>query len=149
MIIIAIIRISGIRIAKDSTDIVWELFWQMIEACIAVIMVSLSVFRSFFVESNSRPNPEQNKAYYRNKRNYNGRKKWTDMDAEETETLPRIPRAMLTGMRTFLRREQGLGQNVMYSEVSDEGKDHINRHSEGILARTQVDIFVSHESDKV
>ena len=137
MIITAIVRISAIRSSKGSSvDIVWELFWQMVEACIAVTMVSLSVFRSFFVENTSRPTPEQDDAYYRNRRKYNWRKKWTNIDAEETGELPKIPRAMLTGMRTFIRGEKRPDQSVMHSEVLEESNDHSSGHSEEILTRT-------------
>lgn len=136
MIITAIIRISAIRISKDSTDAVWILFWQMVEACIAVTMVSLSVFRSFFVENTSQPKPERDDAYYRNRQKYNWRKKWTNIDAEETGGLPKIPRAMLTGMRTFIGGEKGTSQSVMHSEVLEESNNHNNGHSEEIRNTT-------------
>ena len=48
MILIAIIRISGLR-TGNSIDVAWEIFWQFMEACIAVLMVSLTAFRSLFV----------------------------------------------------------------------------------------------------
>ena len=136
MIITAIIRISAIRISKDSIDVTWEVFWSMVEACVAVTMVSLSVFRSFFVENTSGPKREQDDAYYRNKQKYNWRRKWTGIDTEETEGLPKIPRAMLTGMRTFIRGEKGPDQSVMLAEVLGESNDHNNGHSEETLTKT-------------
>ena len=51
MIIVAIIRASGIRTSADSFNLVWELFWQQVEACAAVLMVSLIAFRSIFLSS--------------------------------------------------------------------------------------------------
>ena len=49
MIIVAIIKASGIRTSVDSFNLVWELFWQQIEACAAVLMVSFTAFRSIFL----------------------------------------------------------------------------------------------------
>lgn len=46
MIIIAVIRTTGIPIRKNNVDLVWELFWAEAEASIAVIMVSITAFRS-------------------------------------------------------------------------------------------------------
>ncbi|KAL9582366.1 MAG: hypothetical protein Q9203_005522 [Teloschistes exilis] len=51
MSIIAIVKASGIRTPSDSFDILWELFWQQIEACLAVLMVSITAFRSIFVSN--------------------------------------------------------------------------------------------------
>ncbi|KAL8942143.1 MAG: hypothetical protein Q9216_001828 [Gyalolechia sp. 2 TL-2023] len=54
MIIIAIIKASGIRTSVDSFDLVWELFWQQMEACTAVVMVSFTAFRSVFISNKQR-----------------------------------------------------------------------------------------------
>ncbi|KAL9030054.1 MAG: hypothetical protein Q9196_001790 [Gyalolechia fulgens] len=54
MIIIAIIKASGIRTSVDSFDLVWEVFWQQMEACAAVLMVSLTAFRSVFLSNKQR-----------------------------------------------------------------------------------------------
>ena len=49
MIIIALIKIAGIFTSVHSFGLIWELFWQHIEACAAVLMVSLTAFRPVFV----------------------------------------------------------------------------------------------------
>ena len=51
MIIVAIIKASGIRTSADSFNLVWELFWQQVEACAAILMVSFTAFRSFFLSN--------------------------------------------------------------------------------------------------
>lgn len=51
MIIVAIIKASGIRTSVDSFNLVWELFWQQVEACAAVLMVSFTAFRSIFISN--------------------------------------------------------------------------------------------------
>ena len=48
MIIVTIIRGSGLIIkSRSSVDVVWEAYWQYIEASVAVIMAFLTAFRSF------------------------------------------------------------------------------------------------------
>lgn len=100
MIIICIIRISAIRIGHKSVDIVWLNFWNQIEACTALIIVSLSAFRSFFVTRESRAREAQNRQrfWYMNK-NDRLRSAWRRRDEP-----PDIPQATLTGMHTFMSR---------------------------------------------
>ena len=45
---------SGIRTSVDSFNLVWEMFWQQVEACAAVIMVSFTAFRSVFLSNKQR-----------------------------------------------------------------------------------------------
>ncbi|KAM0795877.1 hypothetical protein BDR22DRAFT_893718 [Usnea florida] len=49
MIVISIINTSSIHTSGDFFDLVWKLFWQQVEACSAVIVVSLTAFRSIFI----------------------------------------------------------------------------------------------------
>ena len=51
MIVIALIYISRIRTSVDSFNLVWILFWQQAGACAAVIMVSITAFRSIFISN--------------------------------------------------------------------------------------------------
>ena len=48
MVLVAIIRTAGIKFA-GTVDIIWVQFWAQQECSIAVIMVSVVAFRSFFV----------------------------------------------------------------------------------------------------
>ncbi|KAL8662683.1 MAG: hypothetical protein Q9202_004467 [Teloschistes flavicans] len=64
MSIIAIVKASGIRTPSDSFDILWELFWQQIEACVAVLMVSITAFRSLF--TSNKPKATNKESPYRN-----------------------------------------------------------------------------------
>ena len=56
MIVIAIINTSHVHLSGDSADLVWNLFWQHVEACTAVIVVSLTAFRSIFIYNKRKPN---------------------------------------------------------------------------------------------
>lgn len=48
MAIIAFVRIGGIHLPGGQVDVVWAAFWQQNECSIAVWMVSMTAFRSFF-----------------------------------------------------------------------------------------------------
>lgn len=108
MIVIAIIRISKIRVRIHHVDIVWMIFWQQMEASMAVIMVSLSAFRSFFVARESRIRQNRHRHWYMSRKNQMAaawRRKMFRSKSEETNQLPEIPRATMTGMSTFIREE--------------------------------------------
>lgn len=108
MVIIAIVRIAGIMLPGGNVDIVWLAFWEQQESSIAVIMVSMSAFRSLFVESTGTPAPRKALKFSANhwgrklvrralgSGNQNG-------DAERSMGLPQIPRATLTGMSETIR----------------------------------------------
>ncbi len=49
MIIIAIVRISTGRNAKGQVDTAWVIFWLQAEACVALMVVSVSAFRALFM----------------------------------------------------------------------------------------------------
>ena len=107
MIIIALIRITVLRIGHLGLDIVWGIFWIQMEACTALIIVSVSAFRSFFVARGSRARAVQNRqrCWYMDKKDRLksawGRRQ-IRAESEELDELPHIPRATLTGMRTFI-----------------------------------------------
>ena len=84
-----------------------ELFWQQVEACIAVAMVSFSAFRSVFVahEARVREARHRNRLWYVDKRNLlksAWRRKQNRFEYEATDQLPEIPEPTLTGMHTFI-----------------------------------------------
>lgn len=50
MIIFATIRVLGaIRPGEPQLDVTWELFWQLMEACAAMMAASATVFRTIFL----------------------------------------------------------------------------------------------------
>lgn len=103
MVIIAIVRIAGIRLGGGNVDIVWLAFWMQQECSVAVIMVSCSAFRSFFVASTANsPAPEHSPNSW--KRKLLQRRPSPDRDdLESANGLPQIPRPTLTGMRSAIR----------------------------------------------
>lgn len=113
MIIIAIVRISGLRIEKAILDIVWELFWQQAEAAVAVIMVSITAFRSL-LGIKAQQTRDQNTAKGSWTLSHHRRPKvvqagyfqkttsTTMYDESEFEPLPSIVGENFTGMRTCI-----------------------------------------------
>ncbi|KAL8634524.1 MAG: hypothetical protein Q9228_007881 [Teloschistes exilis] len=59
MVLIAIIRISQVH---TRTYNVWATFWQQLEGCVAILMVSLTAFRTLFVSSPHSSAAEREKA---------------------------------------------------------------------------------------
>ncbi|MCJ1402777.1 hypothetical protein MMC11_005998 [Xylographa trunciseda] len=111
MVITAITRISGIKLPGGAIDIVWLAFWQQQECSIAVIMVSVSAFRSFFVVSasnNASPRKPKSSTYWR-RRLVQKRSASSEDSEKEDNVLPQIPSATMTGMRTVIRETRGSG----------------------------------------
>ena len=106
MIIVTIVRIAGMKQGgSGSVDIVWLVFWQQQECSIAVLMVSVSAFRSLFVQSPAQSpmlrHPRSSPSEKR--RRFLRRRPDPDLyDTHETNGLPQIPSATLTGMATVI-----------------------------------------------
>lgn len=87
----------------------WVIFWQQVEACTAVIMVSLSAFRFFFVAHESRIREDRNRHrqwYMSNKKALAWRRRLLQSEGEEMDRLPQIPRATMTGMSTLINERE-------------------------------------------
>ncbi|KAK8076215.1 Integral membrane protein [Apiospora phragmitis] len=119
MVALAITRASKINGAA-GVDVPWEFFWQFMEASVAVLMGSLTVFRTLLSSktgsSDERgrpvaappggPWPHARPAYYvfsslgRRKRRADA----ADLEATKNGGIPEVPGATMTGLRTFIRR---------------------------------------------
>ena len=107
--IVAIIRMAGIR-SRFTLDHTWNDFWQQIEVSIAISMVSITAFRSFFVAERSRARARRYRQWYSTPSwkvftGSSSRSQPNRGEEEELQTLPHIPSATLTGVRTFIRRD--------------------------------------------
>ncbi|RYC61559.1 hypothetical protein CHU98_g4656 [Xylaria longipes] len=107
MISFALTRVSKIS-SVAGIDIVWEFFWQYLETAVAVIMGSLTVVRSLLVYQSKRGHVQAptgarplGESYYRRRYLYRRKK---NIELESQEGLPSVPSATMTGMRTFIRR---------------------------------------------
>ena len=51
--------ISIVKVVQGQANVIWALFWVQVEAAVAVILVSITMFRSLFVPDSSRPRRER------------------------------------------------------------------------------------------
>ena len=58
MIAMSLIRGTDQKTSAGTVDLVWLLFWLQMEACVAVIMVSLTAFRTLFTADHSKASKE-------------------------------------------------------------------------------------------
>ena len=104
MIIIALVRVSGF-IIKNTFDLVWVMFWHQAQAAVAIIMVSITAFRSVLgiKALKAREKNKREQYWFSNRPKLLARylKKATH-DECKFEQLSSIPGATLTGMRTFI-----------------------------------------------
>jgi hypothetical protein len=115
MVIFALIRVGGLK-RGPVVDNTWELFWQYTEGCVACIMASITPFRTLFVTLATRTIRKKAKAPSPQKASYSLREllwrkhtkkssneaNWIEMGSENP--LPKPPAALLSGLRTFIRR---------------------------------------------
>ncbi|KAL8667317.1 MAG: hypothetical protein Q9202_000891 [Teloschistes flavicans] len=108
MVLIAIIRISQVH---TQTYNIWATFWQQLEGCVAILMVSLTAFRTLFVSSPQaseekamRPSgSERRRLWYKYKGSSDGGGKASGSVERAKMVDMTMPSATLTGMRTFIR----------------------------------------------
>jgi len=126
MIGLALTRMSKIILptvgSGAAVDNWWQFFWQFIEASVAVLMASLTAVRNLFVATSGRRSdnkggggnrPRSDPVSFRMRLRMRHRR----LDSSEGSTnekegwegdnlkLPRIPRATITGLRSYIDRE--------------------------------------------
>ena len=109
MIIVAVVRMAGIRLANYRVDIVWLVFWQQQESSIAVIIVSLSAVHALFVAKSMHQPPRKPLRHSFNdwRRGVHKRRLGPTTNEQETnnqDTLPRVPSPTLSGMSSVIRQ---------------------------------------------
>ncbi|KAK4187179.1 hypothetical protein QBC35DRAFT_452600 [Podospora australis] len=114
MVCLAITRASKIR-GASGVDVPWEFFWQFMEASVAVLMGSLTVFRTLLTFNTHKSSEERKGAgrspqsrallsfHERMRRLRKNREQHSDEESQSG--LPQIPGATMTGMRTFIGRD--------------------------------------------
>ena len=122
MIIFTIIRASGLIVKSGkSVAVVWGVYRLYVEASVAVIMASLTAFRSFFVVRSTHVQQPQKETSESTRlallrrtfnlltlRKASGEQQGFEFLNEELhdlrkEPLPKIPRPVMTGMHTFIQ----------------------------------------------
>ena len=111
MIVITCIRSPGVQKGDLTATIdIWQVFWMHMETCAAVCMVSLTAFRSVFASQASNYKGANIRPWYSSTVAKIRRRKQQDHDLG---TLPAIPSATLSGMRTLIRGRESLGHEEM------------------------------------
>lgn len=88
LIIISIIKVVAVHTIGTQVDTTWGIFWVQAEAAVAVIAVSITIFRSFFAADGSKNRPQQNPRLPRSATFY--RKLGTQRTTSQID-LPAIP----------------------------------------------------------
>lgn len=152
MVFVTIVRMAGIKLA-GVVDIVWLAFWQQQECSIAVIMVSVSAFRSFFVAGAARKRSPKLPIASRRVILANNQSPTADTSVSQGLTasnagrmltslsppiqLPQIPSATLTSVRGFIRNAQSSSSRMTDSSSdtlmlsSNDGHDNFDSSSDG------------------
>ena len=124
MIIIACVRVLAFNI-NGTYNAVWGIFWHQTEAAVAIIMVSITAFRSLLglISLKAQKKKKMERYWFADRAKLQIRyfKKRREAEAEsefESEQLPSIPGATLTGMHTFLNG------NEIWDGSMEMGKIH-------------------------
>ena len=118
MVMIACIRIIGFNLLFHEYS--WYLFWLQVEGSVAVIMVSLTAFRSFFASQGSEAKGRKARPWYSSTVAKLRRHK-VSLGDHDVEKLPPIPAATLSGLHNFI---QGCHLNSSGPEAYDELTDY-------------------------
>lgn len=117
MAICAIVRIAGFHY-KGVEDDTWEFFWQHTEGAVAVMMASITAFRTLFVKQTNNSDdktppasPVQSLLHrlfgrFQSLARAQPDEKPTHTGSRPSFTLklPKLPSPVFTGVRTFIRR---------------------------------------------
>lgn len=150
MVIVTIVRIAGMRPrGTGSVDIVWLVFWQQQECSIAVLMVSISAFRSLFVPGPAKtPGPRQQQCSPSEKREGIVRRRLDPdlYDIYETNGLPQIPDATLTGLATVIGGDRRSQESADLGQRFHRGHDRSTEISTTDSSRRDAELGHSMES---
>lgn len=121
MIMVALVRISGLRTHQVFLDVQWIIFWNEVEATVATIMVSVTAFRQLLGIKELKAREKRDRSWYSyHRRLLFGNSKKNSDNEWDTGQLPPIPGARLTGIRTLIRG--GPDSKSMTSMTGEEGQ---------------------------
>ena len=112
MIIIAIVRVATGKNAKGQVDTAWVIFWLQAEACVALMVVSVSAFRALFVAQRaSKYNHDLESR--RERQDESQAKLWTSR-MKHDKILPSVSSPVLTGVRTQITNDSYGDQDLQF-----------------------------------
>ncbi|KAL8719419.1 MAG: hypothetical protein Q9225_003584 [Loekoesia sp. 1 TL-2023] len=106
--IVSIVRIAGGNLPNGLVDSIWVNFWLQVEAAVAVMIVSITAYRSLFFSDKS--SNGKSPRHYTSNSTLRKRLLWSRRGkAEKAMHLPslQVPDPALTGVRTVIRRADG------------------------------------------
>jgi hypothetical protein len=100
VIAMALVSVSDLPRMNAIDAPVYILFWQYMKASVAILMASLTAFPNMFVlQKEKKTREERMKRPVYSWQNWGHRTKSNDAE----EGLPEVPRAIITGIRSFIR----------------------------------------------
>lgn len=103
LIIISIIKVAAANTIGSQVDTTWGVFWLQAEAAVAVIAVSITMFRSLFLADGSRNGQQHKPSFPQSPTSY--KKLWTQR-ATPQANYPNMPSATFSfGTSTTPRAE--------------------------------------------
>lgn len=139
MAICAIIRVSGFHY-KGIEDDTWQFYWQQAEGATAVMMASITAFRTLFVKPSDDPNATTRRSpvesflhrirsrfqsLARADPNEKSASAVPVADRRSFLKLPKIPSPTFTGMRTYIYRNNrsNMGTTATFNTLNSEDLD--------------------------
>ncbi|KAI1456429.1 hypothetical protein F4805DRAFT_458853 [Annulohypoxylon moriforme] len=121
MAICAIVRIAGFHY-RGLEDDIWEFFWQQTEGAVAVMMASITAFRTLFVKQTNSPDDTTSRSpveglFHRFLKRFQflaraqPEKPASKHQTSSAPQLPKIPSPIFTGLRTFIRKHNRTDAN--------------------------------------
>lgn len=159
MFAICLVRASN-QIIYGNTgatiDLQWNFFWQVIEASVAVTVVSLTTFRSLYgiktlQQERKKKNPNGTWLSYYRKKTFDRKKQHrveefgNPMSNDDSLPWPMVPSATLTGMRTLIGGARGESPLPLSGRDGLLSEDDMPEKEEPGLIKV-VDEFDVHES---
>lgn len=109
MIMVAIVRVTTMHTPAGVWDYTWTNLWLYVEAGTAIVMVSLTAFRTQFTLRKEERQRQERMKQPPTYRGYVKSRSWlrrrTD-EEEETTGLPAIPGATMTGLMSFMKGDK-------------------------------------------
>lgn len=148
MILVAITRWAGSEF-HGKFDPTWLIFWEYCEACIALIMASMTALRTIFVQGDSKAPNKKIKTLLPLIREGVPRKpggckksQWEEMEGEQ---LPEIPSTTFTGIRTVIHQNS---HSAGTSAVATSEKKHRSKESSHLPEPPNANhIYVTHRME--
>ena len=136
MIILAIIKASGLKTSADSFALVWEIFWQQVEASVAVLMVSFTAFRSVFVSNASGVKRKRSYSSAKGLLRIFRKRSTSNPDADSSSPKLEMGTPLTLGTEFQQARKMGLGRTQFGNDTKVNGLESVYLHPDR-MDRTQ------------